>query len=221
MREFILAGAVLALSAVPAFAHHPLGGLPMTTLTQGLLSGVGHPILGFDHLFFVIAMGVAALYTGHARLAPLAYIGGMIAGCLMMTFGTDLPVKQTVIVLSLLTVGGLLVSGSALKRVPTLALFGVFGLFHGSAFGDTMAANEATLSLPVLAGYVVGLAVIQYAIAVASGSVLTMIGKVAPKPAAVPSLEARLVGAAVVGVGIFLSLEAGEGLLLGAIKIAA
>lgn len=217
MRKFLLAGAVFALSAAPAFAHHPLGGLPMTTIGDGLLSGLGHPLLGFDHLFFVIAMGVAALYTGHGRLAPLAYITMMIAGCLMMTFGADLPVKETVIVVSLLTIGGLLVSGSALNLVPTLALFGVFGLFHGSAFGDTMAANEATLSLPVLAGYVIGLSAVQYAIAVASGALVRLIGKAT----IVPSIEARLVGAAVVGVGLFFTLEAGEGLLLGAIGAAA
>ena len=64
------------ISAVPtlALAHHPLGGMPMETFAQGVLSGVGHPILGFDHLFFVALIGVAALYTGRALLSPFAYI---------------------------------------------------------------------------------------------------------------------------------------------------
>jgi len=48
-----------SLIASPAMAHHPLNGMPMETFAHGLLSGVGHPLLGFDHLFFVIAMGAA------------------------------------------------------------------------------------------------------------------------------------------------------------------
>ena len=47
MNRYLLAPVVFIMSAVPAFAHHPLGGLPMETLTDGLLSGVGHPGLGF------------------------------------------------------------------------------------------------------------------------------------------------------------------------------
>ena len=53
----ILATAALALTATPALAHHPLAGAPMETFTHGMLSGIGHPILGFDHLFFIIAVG--------------------------------------------------------------------------------------------------------------------------------------------------------------------
>ena len=54
------AALTLTFAAAPALAHHPLGGMPMETFTHGVLSGIGHPLLGFDHLFFVIAMGVAA-----------------------------------------------------------------------------------------------------------------------------------------------------------------
>ena len=51
----------------------------MVTFGDGLLSGIGHPILGFDHLFFVALVGVAALYTGRRFAAPAAYIGAMLA----------------------------------------------------------------------------------------------------------------------------------------------
>jgi len=43
-----------ALDAAPAFAHHPLAGMSLQTFAHGILSGVGHPLLGFDHLFFVM-----------------------------------------------------------------------------------------------------------------------------------------------------------------------
>lgn len=62
--RFLLGAALSLCAGGPAFAHHPLNGAPMTTFADGLLSGVGHPVLGFDHLFFVIAVGVAAVLAG-------------------------------------------------------------------------------------------------------------------------------------------------------------
>ena len=87
MKKTLVGALALVATATPALAHHPLGGMPMETFAHGLLSGVGHPLLGFDHLFFVIAVGIAALFTGAERLAPAAYIGAMLVGCLMMAFG--------------------------------------------------------------------------------------------------------------------------------------
>jgi urease accessory protein len=43
-----------ALYSAPAFAHPPLAGMPLQTFAHGIPSGVGHPLLGFDHLFFVM-----------------------------------------------------------------------------------------------------------------------------------------------------------------------
>ena len=34
----------------PAFAHHVVGGKMPVTFMDGLLSGLGHPIIGLDHL---------------------------------------------------------------------------------------------------------------------------------------------------------------------------
>ncbi len=44
----VMAAIIAGIS--PAFAHHPLGGEAPQTIANGLLSGVGHPIIGFDHL---------------------------------------------------------------------------------------------------------------------------------------------------------------------------
>ena len=75
MKKYSALIAGIVLSASPAYAHHPLGGMPMETFTHGLLSGIGHPILGFDHLFFVVIVGIAALFTGGPRTAPLGWSG--------------------------------------------------------------------------------------------------------------------------------------------------
>ncbi len=205
----LMTAAALTLFASPALAHHPLGGLPMETFAHGLLSGVGHPVLGFDHLFFVALMGVAALFTGNKLLTPAAYIGAMIAGCALMYAGIAMPVAELVIVASLIVLGGIVLSGRALGTTAALLVFGAFGLFHGSAFGGTIAAQEGGVGGAVLVGYFIGLAVIQYLIAIAAGWIASKSGATDAT-----AINARLSGAMVAGVGAFLALEAIEGPLL-------
>jgi urease accessory protein len=205
----------LVASATPAFAHHPLGGMPMETFAHGLLSGIGHPVLGFDHLFFIVAVGIAALYTGRALAAPAAYIGAMLAGCLLMSQGIGLPAKEIVVGVSLLVLGSVLLSGRALSIAAALALFAGFGLFHGSAFGDSIAAQEAAMGPQVLIGYLIGLGVVQYVLAVAAGWTAKTLWN-ATEAAAV---NARIAGGVVAGVGAFLTLENAEGIVFAALGI--
>ena len=146
----LLAIAAASLAATPALAHHPLGGLPMETFAHGALSGVGHPVLGFDHMFFVIAMGVAALFTAHRYLTPAAYIAAMLVGCGLMYAGVAMPLQETFIAISLLAVGGIVLSGRALGVGTALAVFAAFGLFHGSAFGGSIAAQEGGIGAGVV-----------------------------------------------------------------------
>jgi len=217
MKKTLLGALAIAAIATPALAHHPLGGLPMETFTHGLLSGIGHPLLGFDHLFFVIAVGVAAIYTGYARLAPAAYIAAMLVGCLMMSAGIGLPLKEVVIGFSLLAIGGFILSGRSFTLAAAMAVFAVFGLFHGSAFGDSLASQEAAVGGSVLIGYLLGLGALQYTIAVASGWVVKNVFNATEATA----INARLTGAVVAGMGLFLSLENAEGFILPAFGIGA
>ncbi|MXU64144.1 HupE/UreJ family protein [Oceanomicrobium pacificus] len=208
----LLTFAGASLAATPALAHHPLGGMPMETFAHGLLSGVGHPVLGFDHLFFVALVGIAAVYTGHRRSAPAAYIAAMLLGCLAMSFGFGLPAKEAMIAVSLLALGGIVLSGRALTLTPALLIFAGFGLFHGSAFGDSIAGQEAAMGAPVLLGYLIGLGAVQYAIALGAGwCVERLLGATEAQ-----AMNARLAGAVVAGVGLFLTLETIEGPLLAA-----
>ena len=65
-------------AASPALAHHPLAGAKMETFMHGMLSGVGHPLLGFDHLFFVALVGIVGVYTARHYSVHLAYISAML-----------------------------------------------------------------------------------------------------------------------------------------------
>ena len=205
-----LAAPALALLAGPALAHHPLGGMPMETFAHGVLSGVGHPVLGFDHLFFVAAAGIAAALAGVRLAGPAAYVAAMALGCLAMAMGLGLPAKEGVIAASLLVVGGVVASGRGIGAGGALGLLAAFGLFHGSAFGDSIAAQEGGVGAAVLLGYLLGLGVVQYAVALAAGAVALRLGRA---DAAAP----RVMGALAAGAGLLLALEVVEGPALAAL----
>lgn len=196
--------------ATPAVAHHPLDGLPMGSFPDGLLSGLGHPVLGFDHLFFVLAVGIAARLAAAPLLAPLAYLAAMAAGVVLVAGGGTLPFVEPLVLASVVLAGALLASG---RRLPLLAM-ATFGLFHGAAFGEAMAGVEAARG-SVLAGYLVGLVAVQWALAVMAGAgAARFLGVGAPEAAG-----ARLIGAGIAGAGLLLILEAGEGAALAALGL--
>ena len=213
MKKLVAFAALMAAS--PAFAHHPLAGVEMTNFWHGLLSGIGHPLLGFDHLFFVVLVGIAAVYTGRALAAPLAYVGATLVGCVLMTFGLALPAIEPAIALSLLILGYIVLSGRALGLSAALALFALAGVFHGSAFGEAMASAESSAAGQVLAGYLLGLGLLQYGICVLMGQVAIRGWKATESTA----IQARLAGAVVAGVGLFLCLEVVEGFAFSALGI--
>lgn len=202
-----------ALTAAPALAHHPLGGLPMETFAHGLLSGLGHPVLGFDHLLFVAVAGIASALAGVRWSGPAAYVALMLAGCLLSVSGLALPAREAVIALSLLAVGGAVARGRPMGPWALPVLAG-FGLFHGSAFGEVIAGQEGGAGAGVVIGYLLGLGATQYAVALGAGlAALRLARGEASAPAA------RIMGAMVAGAGLLLVLEATEGAAFAALGL--
>ena len=160
-------------------------------------------------------MGVAAVFTARRYATPLAYIGAMLLGCLAMSSGIGLPAKEFVIAASLVILGAAVFRGKALGMIPAMALFAGFGLFHGSAFGDSIATQEAAMGAEVLIGYLIGLGVLQYAIAVGTGWLVAGFMKAAEPE----DVRVRISGAMVAGAGAFLVLENLEGMAFAALGI--
>ncbi|MDC1215013.1 HupE/UreJ family protein, partial [Rhodospirillales bacterium] len=151
----------------------------------------------------------AAIYTKQRFTSPMVYIVAMLFGCYAMSTGIGLPAKEVIIGLFLLTLGAVVLSDKALSLLPAIAIFAGFGLFHGSAFGDALASQEAGIGGQVLIGYLVGLSAIQYAIALGAGwLVAKVLGALTAQ-----AIQARLAGAVVAGVGLFLTLENVEGIV--------
>ena len=201
------------LFASQTLAHHPLNGMPMETFSHGVLSGTGHPILGFDHLFFVLILGVAAAFTSLPKVMPLAYIATMLAGCFLVSQGLQLQMNELAVAASLLVIGGLVLSGRTPGLAAALCLFAGFGLFHGFAFGESIAGQEAGYSTAVLAGYLIGLGSIQYGLAILAQFVTRNKLRIESPQ----TFQVRMAGAMVAGMGLFLVLEQIEGPLIQAI----
>jgi len=200
-----LGSGLLSLAATPAWAHHPMGGATPSTLMEGLLSGFGHPIIGVDHLAFILAVGIAAAFTPQRLLSPLAFILATVAGCLLIVTGIALPFVEIAVTASVVLLGALILSGRRIPAAAYLSLFAVAGLFHGWAYGEAIVGAETT----PLTAYLIGFAAIQYAIALAAGWVVLKLWK-ATGPEAV---QPRLAGAVAAGVGAAFLIENIEGLL--------
>lgn len=190
-----LALAVVALSlvsAVSAQAHHVMGGRTPSTVVEGLLSGLGHPIIGIDHLAFIIAVGVAVGVAGLSLAIPAVFVAASALGVAAHVSGVGVPGVELVVATSVVLAGALLAWGG-MERVGTwgwTALFGVAGLFHGYAYGESIFGAETT----PLSAYLLGLVIVQTALVTAIAWLIRQKGAA--------TLAARLTGAVIAGVGL-------------------
>ncbi|NEO92981.1 MAG: urease accessory protein UreJ, partial [Moorea sp. SIO3G5] len=79
-------------TAQQAMAHHPFGGETPDNFITGFLSGLGHPVIGFDHLAFVIAVGLIAAGFSSGFLIPGAFVLTTLVGTGIHLLGMDLPI---------------------------------------------------------------------------------------------------------------------------------
>ncbi len=193
-----LASAYLLL-AHPANAHHAMGGAVPTNGWQGLLSGLAHPVLGLDHLAFVVAAGLVAAFHRRGALAPLAFVAASLAGTGVHLLALDLPAPELMISLSVLLFGALLVVRPEANLVVVAGLAAAAGVFHGFAYGGSIVGAETA----PLGAYLVGLAAVQLGIALGAKA----LGEAALQPQkGAASWTLRWAGVMVSGVGLaFLS----------------
>ena len=196
--------------AAPTYAHHPMGGEIPQTMVQGLLSGLGHPIIGFDHLAFVVGIGLLAAFQ-QARLAlPAIFITGTALGTLLIVGGVILPMAEVVIGLSVLMIGGLVMAGRRLGAFAVTMMALGAGLFHGWAYGEAVIGAEAT---PVMS-YIAAFSATQFAISVGAMLLALALMRKAGDNNIAATLQPRLAGAMVAGVGLTYLAELAEHVIL-------
>ena len=193
--------ALIPLSAAiqPALAHHAMGGATPSDFMEGLLSGLGHPIIGLDHFAFTVAVGLLSLACSRRYLMPLAFVAMTAVGTLLHVAAIDLPLAEIVIAISVLAGGALLIIQRKIDWKVFAGLFAIAGLFHGFAYGEAVVGAEAT---PVIA-YLIGFAMIQYAISVGAMEAMRWIVR---SGSVEQTLAARVAGGVVAGMAlVFLS----------------
>ena len=185
-----LVGAGLVATASTASAHHLMGGKTPSTFTDGILSGVGHPIIGPDHLAFLVALGIAVGVGRLSLLTPFLFLLAMACGVAAHVAAVNIPLAELIVAASVLTAGVLIALDWNISSAAWAAIFVVVGFFHGYAYGESIYGAEPT----PLAAYLVGLVAVQTAlvigIAFASRALWTT-SQIVP----------RLAGAAICGVG--------------------
>lgn len=158
-------GAIALLTfAPPAFAHHPFGGDMPTTALAGFLSGVGHPVIGIDHLAFVVAVGLIAAVVRNGWTVAIAFLLAAVTGTGIHLMNASLPAPELVISASVLLFGILAAVRRELNPQALVALVGFLGMFHGYAYGEAVVGAEPT---PILA-YLLGFTAVQTLIAFAT-----------------------------------------------------
>ena len=139
-----LLGILAVALAVPAAAHHPLGGGTPMTAWHGFLSGIGHPVIGFDHLAFVVAVGIASAFVGLRYFAPAIFIAATVVGCLLALAIGPMAQLEMMISASVALIGIMLLSGRTFPSAGYMALFAVAGVLHGGAYAGAVVGAEAT-----------------------------------------------------------------------------
>lgn len=186
-------------AADPALAHHVMGGEMPTTFQQGLLSGLGHPVIGLDHLAAVIAVGCLAATQPRGTLLAAGYVIATMIGAAAHIGEATVPNAEVFVALSVVALGLVVYRSKPLRQDLVFALFAAVGLINGYALGESIAGAEST---PLLA-YFAGLAAIQVAIALA-----VMFGmRWLAGRASVQLLLVRAVGAFAISVGAVMLLQ--------------
>lgn len=145
-----LALAVFLAALLPdiAFAHGVSDG-------TSFWAGFTHPILGWDHVAAMVAVGLWGAFLGAPAiwLLPIVFPIVMAAGALAGILGVTIPMVEAGIAASGIVLGLMLV----MKAKPALgfagALVGFFAIFHGYAHGVELPADSH--ASPFIIGFVI------------------------------------------------------------------
>ncbi|GAB4554183.1 MAG: hypothetical protein Tsb0014_47280 [Pleurocapsa sp.] len=160
----VIVGIELLITA-PAFAHHPLEGRMPANFFEGIMSGFGHPMIGLDHLAFIVASGLMAVGMTAGIMIPIAFVIATGIGAGIHLASIDLPIPEIIIAATVVLFGYLLAIKSKKQENNNYSLLitgiaGLAGIFHGFAYGEGIFGAETT---PLVA-YLIGFTIIQLAI---------------------------------------------------------
>lgn len=158
----VVAGSLLF--ATSARAHHAMGSQTPVNAFEGLMSGIAHPVIGFDHLAFIVAVGLLAAVSRASFLVAVSFVLAAMVGTALHVVGLSIPGVGLLISGSILLFGALLVVKRSMSALMALSLAAIAGSFHGYAYGEAIFGAETQ---PLVA-YVIGFTSSQLLIAVSA-----------------------------------------------------
>lgn len=145
VRVGALGAALLAAATAPAHAHTEGG------LAGGFVSGFSHPILGWDHVVAMVAVGLwgAFLERRATWLLPVVFPLVMAVGGALGVVGMPLPAVEAGIAISGVVLGMMIALALRPPLAVAAAIVGAFAIFHGHAHGTELpeAANAVSYSI--------------------------------------------------------------------------
>lgn len=144
LRQFTFAILLLGLS-VTASAHEGSG------IVGGFSSGFMHPLLGWDHVAAMVAVGLWGAILGYPAiwLLPVVFPLVMAMGGALGVIGIPLPGVEIGIAASALVLGSMVLLAVRPPLGVAAVLVGIFAIFHGHAHGTELpdAANPLAYAL--------------------------------------------------------------------------
>lgn len=149
----IAAGVLVVFAAVaaePALAHEATG------VAGGFTSGFLHPLLGWDHVAAMVAVGLWGAFLGAPAiwLLPIVFPLVMAIGGGLGVAGVPLPGVETGIAASAVVLGIAVALGARPPLWIAAVVVGLFAIFHGHAHGTELPAAADAIAYAV--GFVVG-----------------------------------------------------------------
>ena len=126
-----LLAAIALLASVGAASAH-VDGIP-----GGFASGFFHPVLGWDHVAAMVAVGIWGAFLGRPALwlLPILFPMVMACGAALGIAGVPISHIETGIALSSMVLGVLVLFGVRTPLWVAGAVVGVFAICHGYAHG--------------------------------------------------------------------------------------
>ncbi|MCU4652363.1 HupE/UreJ family protein [Roseibacterium sp. SDUM158016] len=147
----------LLLLAAQAGAHTGEG------INTGFASGFWHPILGWDHVVAMVAVGLWGAFLGAPAIwiLPVVFPLVMAFGGALGVMGVPLPAVETGIALSGVILGLLIAFAVKAPIWVAAVIVGLFAIFHGHAHGTEL--PEAFSPYGYAVGFVVGTGLLHMA----------------------------------------------------------
>ena len=144
-RHLLFTTCALVLFAGTAGAHQAVG------LAGGFVSGFMHPILGWDHVVAMVAVGLWGAFLGSPAIwiLPVVFPLVMALGGALGVIGVPIPAVETGIAASAVVLGAMVAFAARPPIWVAALIVGAFAIFHGHAHGTELpnATNPIVYSL--------------------------------------------------------------------------